>query len=69
VREQLLASPEYVARKTGIPEVAGLRYLPLPQKALKIVDMIEVYRQQNHRSIADDQTHGKPLRLHFIARQ
>ena len=47
VRQQLINQPEYVAKMTGIPEVAGLRYLPLPKAPIKLAELFTVYESRN----------------------
>src|SRR5258706_12377613 len=47
LREQLIHKPEYVAKMTGIPELLGLRHLPLPKNPIKIASRIEVYQREN----------------------
>jgi integrase len=47
VRQELIARPDHVARMVGIPEVANLRQLPMPTEAIKLADLIDVYRKQN----------------------
>lgn len=47
LREQLIVRPEYVAKMTGIPELTGLRHLPIPKPPLKLDDLIAVYRQKS----------------------
>jgi hypothetical protein len=47
VREDLIERPELVAKMTGIPEVSGLRHLPLPKAGLKLSAIIDNYRTHN----------------------
>lgn len=47
LREMLIMHPEYIAKMTGIPELVGLRHLPLPKKPIKLADLIAVYKREN----------------------
>ncbi|MCL2648822.1 MAG: site-specific integrase [Phycisphaerales bacterium] len=47
VREQLINRPEYVAKMTGIPEIARLRYLPLPKPPITLEELFTAYTQKN----------------------
>jgi integrase len=47
LREQLITRPEYIAKMTGILEVAGLRNLPLPRPPIKLADLVRLYVEQN----------------------
>jgi len=49
MREMLINRPEYAAKMTGIPELAALRYLPIPKPALKLARLLEIYK--NHADI------------------
>lgn len=44
-REQLIADPAYVARMTGLPELAGWRYFAIPAASIKLADIIENYKK------------------------
>ena len=44
MREMLINRPEYAAKMTGIPELAALRYLPIPKPALKLARLLEIYK-------------------------
>jgi len=44
VRDYLINKPEYVARMTGIPEVAGLRHLPIPKAPIKLSKILDIYK-------------------------
>lgn len=47
LREELIARPEYVAKMTGIPELANLRHLPLPKPAIQIEELVTAYEREN----------------------
>jgi integrase len=47
LRDALIHKPEWIAAKTGIPEVAGLRYLPLPQKTITLRAIADNYKNNN----------------------
>lgn len=42
-REQLLTRPEYIAKLTGLPELAGWRYMPIPKAAIKLQTLADTY--------------------------
>jgi len=52
LREQLIERPEYIAKMTGIPEVANLRHLPIPKASLTIAKIIEAYERDNPSTAA-----------------
>lgn len=47
LRQLLLNESVYVAKMVGIPELAGLRHLPLPRPSIKLSEVISVYQRQN----------------------
>ncbi len=47
VRDDLINRPELLAEKTGIPELKGLRYLPLPKNPLKLEYLLQLYLDKN----------------------
>lgn len=47
LREQMITRPEYVAKMTGLPELANLRHLPLPKPPIKVDELIATYERHN----------------------
>ena len=47
LRKLLVDHPEYVARMTGLPEVAGLRHLNIPGEPLKLSAILTAYLTHN----------------------
>lgn len=47
LRKLLVDQPEYVARMTGLPEVAGLRHLNIPGEPLKLSALLDAYTIHN----------------------
>jgi integrase len=47
LRKMLSEQPAFMAKKIGIPELAGLRHLHLPQDSLKLSHIVNTYRDQN----------------------
>jgi integrase len=46
-RDQIKADAQNVAKRTGIPEIAHLQHLALPQEAIRLEKLMEVYREKN----------------------
>lgn len=47
VREQLITNPEYVAKRTGIPEIVRLRQLLIPKDPIPLADIWAAYESRN----------------------
>ena len=61
VRQQLLKDAAYVAKMTGIPELAGLQHLPLPRPSLRLSAIITNYRTHNPSTDKAKNEAVKPL--------
>ncbi|MEM1097146.1 MAG: site-specific integrase [Planctomycetota bacterium] len=47
VRKLILDQPAYFAKMVGIPELASLRHLPIPESAISIDDVVDAYSRSN----------------------
>ena len=47
LRELLISQPEFVAKNTGLPEVAGLRHLEIPREPLQLSAVWDAYAIHN----------------------
>lgn len=62
VRNELLTRPNYVAAMTGIPALANLANLPMPQPSVKLSHLIQVYQDNNPSTDKSKAEAIKPLK-------
>lgn len=62
VRHELLTRPAHAAAMTGIPALAHLAHLPVPQPTLKLEELIAAYQAHNPSTDRAKAEAVKPLR-------
>lgn len=55
LRKLLLESPDYVAIKTGIPQLRGLATLDIPKPSIRLSELLDMFKAQN--GSLDDSKH------------